>query len=108
MLSVVGHDIIVSRGDTGAVTITFTGDVPADGTVALITVRKSPDMIETPVWEKRVDVENGSVTFPLTTSDTDIQWFDYCWDVRLLYEDTSVYTPFAPALFRVTEVVGDV
>ena len=107
MFDVNGMDVTISRGDTGTLTITFTGDVPDDNTVALVTVRKNVNDIE-PVWEKRLAINDGVVVVPLTQADTDIPWFDYWWDVRLLYQNGDVYTPFEPAMFRVCEVVGDV
>ena len=107
MFNVDGMNVTISRGDTGTLTITFTGDVPDDNTVALVTVRKNVNDIDA-VWEKRLEINEGVVVVPLTTEDTDIPWFDYWWDVRLLYQNGDVYTPFEPALFRVCEVVGDV
>lgn len=107
MFSVNGTDVEISRGDTGTLTVTFTGEVPDNNTIALVTVRKDINMIDS-VWEKRLPVDNGSVVITLTTEDTDIPWFDYYWDLRLLYANGDIYTPFEPALFRVCEVVGDV
>lgn len=108
MLNIDGLDISVSRGDTGTITITLTGDVPADGTTALFTVRKSVDMTDSAVLEKELTVSSGQVVIDLSSSDTDIPWFAYCWDLRLIYENGDVFTPFAPAVFEVCEVVGDV
>lgn len=107
MFTVSGRDITISRGDTGTLTVTLTGDVPDDNTVALVTVRRDVNKTDT-VWEKRINILDGAIVIPLTTADTDIPWFDYVWDIRLLYQNGDIYTPFEPALFRVCEVVGDV
>ena len=107
MFSVSGTDVTISRGDTGTLTITLTGDVPADNTVALITVRKDVNKTDFE-WEKHLAVNDGTIVVPLSSEDTDLPWHDYCWDLRLLYENGDIFTPFPPALFRVCEVVGDV
>lgn len=107
MFSVSGRDVTISRGDTGTLTVTLTGDVPDNSTVALVTVRKEINMVDH-VWEKRINVHDGQIVIPLTSEDTDIPWFDYLWDIRLLYQNGDIYTPFEPAVFRVCEVVGDV
>ena len=107
MFAVDGKNVTISKGDTGTLTITLTRDVPADGTTALVTLRKNINMVDA-VWEKRIPVENGVVIIPLTSEDTNIPWFDYWWDIRLLYENGDIYTLFEPALFKVCGVVGDV
>ena len=107
MFSVNGNNITISRGDTGALTVTLTGDVPADGTIALVTVREDINMAAA-VWEKRIEINDGTMVIPILSEDTDIPPMDYYWDIRLLYQNGDIYTPFAPALFRVCEVVGDV
>lgn len=107
MFTVNGKDVTISRGDTGSLTVTLTGDVPDNNTVALVTVRKDINMVDS-VWEKRINVTGGQVVIPLDTEDTDIPWYDYYWDMRLIYQNGDIYTPFPPALFRVCEVVGDV
>lgn len=107
MFTVSGRDITISRGDTGTLTVTLTGDVPDDGTVALVTLRRDVNKTDA-VWEKRISILDGAIVIPLTKADTDIPWFDYVWDIRLLYQNGDIYTPFEPALFRVCEVVGDV
>lgn len=107
MFTVDGKDVTISRGDTGSLTVKLTGDVPDNNTVALVTLRKDINMIDT-VWEKRINVNDGEVVIPLDTEDTDIPWYDYWWDLRLLYQNGDIYTPFPPARFRVCEVVGNV
>lgn len=107
MFIVDGRDITISKGDTGTLTIELTGDVPDDTTIALVTVRQNANNVS-PVWVKEIPVHEGEITVPLTKEDTNVPWSDYVWDVRLLYENGDIYTPFPPALFRVCEVVGDV
>lgn len=107
MFDVNGTNVTISRGDTGTLTVTLTGDVPANSTVALVTVRTDVNRTSA-VWEKEFPVNNGQIVIPLTTKETDIPWADYVWDIRLLYENGDIYTPFAPSVFRVCEVVGDV
>lgn len=99
--------IAVTRGDTGTVTLTFTGDdTPENGTIALVTVKKNVDS-EEPLWEKRVTIADGKAEVGLRSEDTDVAYGKYWWDVRLLYTNGDVYTPMKPAEFRVLEAVGD-
>ena len=107
MFTVNGKDVVISKGDTGKITVTFTGEVPENGTVALVTLRESVNKCEA-VWEKRVAVHDGVIVIDLSSEDTDIPFFSYVWDIRLIYENGDIYSPFPPAKFTVCEVVGDV
>lgn len=107
MLNINGTRIEITRGDTGQFTITFTGDdKPADGSTILVSLKKtktSDDLI----WEKRYAVANDTVTVTLTGADTNLPFGQYWWDARIIFRDGTVYTPMAPASFRVLEVIGD-
>lgn len=93
MLEVNGLKISVSRGDTGSITVTFTGqDTPPDGTIALVVLQKTLDSPE-PVWEKRLEIASGRVTIPFYTEDTNHPHGRYYWCLRLLYANGDVYTP---------------
>ena len=105
MIRTNGHEMIVSRGDTASVTMNFSGDVPEDGTTAVITLKKST-RAQANVWEKRLTVEDGAVVMELENEDTDLEPGTYMWDVRLLMDGGKVYTPIRPAPFTVLEVVG--
>ena len=108
MLDLKGLNIFVSKGDTGNITVTFTGeDTPPDNTIALVTVKKTADR-EEHIWEKELTVTNARVVIPLRTVDTDLAYGRYYWDLRLLYDNGDVYTPMKPAEFRVVETIGDV
>ena len=96
----------ITRGDTAIIDVTLEGDVPADGTIALISLKKQT-RDTTAVWEKRVPITNGQFTFSLTSADTDLAPWKYWWDVRFLYKDGSVYTPMSPSPFVITEVIGN-
>ena len=107
MFSINGKDIAISKGDTGIITITLTGEVPDNNTIALVTVRENVNTCNV-VWEKRLQVNNGVIIIDLTSEETDIPAHTYVWDFRLLYSDGGVYTPFQPAKYQIYEVVGDV
>lgn len=94
MLDVKGLKIWLSRGDTGSVTVTFTGtDVPDDTVTALIVFQRG-ETSEESIWEKRIRVSSAQVVIPFATYDTnDLAPGKYKWILRLLYEDGSVYTP---------------
>ena len=106
MLNLDGLNIEVTRGDTGSIRVSFIGeDIPEDGTIALVTVKKAADTEE--IWRKEIQVENGSCLIPLTAESTMLDFGQYRWDLRLLYEDGSVYTPMAPAKYTISPVIGD-
>lgn len=107
MLEINRLKIEISKGDTGIITLRFTGDdVPPNDTNALFTVRKNIDS-EDKLIEKTLAITDGECIVPLTVSDTNIPYGRYWWDVRLLYDTGDIYTPMKPAEFRVVEVVGD-
>lgn len=105
MININGHGISISRGDTGDITMNFTGTVPEDDTVAVITLKKSPKAQQT-IWEKRINVSNGSVVLELGSEDTNLIPNTYFWDMRLLMSGERVYTPIKPAPFQILEVIG--
>lgn len=108
MLEVKGLEISISRGDTGSITITFTGqDIPPDGTVTLVCLNKTLDSC--PIWEKKIPIENGRVTIPLYSEDTrGLSRGDYVWCLRLMYEDGDIYTPMKkPEKFIILPANGE-
>ena len=108
MLEVNKLKIEISKGDTGILTIRFTGeDIPPDDTTAFFTVRKNIDS-EDKLIEKQLGISSGECVIPLTAADTNLPYGKYWWDIRLLYDTGDIYTPMKPAEFRVVEVVGDV
>lgn len=108
MLNTDNLKISISRGDTGTITITFTGqDAPPDGTVALVTLQKTLDSEET-IWEKRIQVENSRVTIMLLHDDTNHTRGKYLWCLRLLYANGDIYTPMeAPQTFEILAANGE-
>ena len=105
MLKVDKGSVMVSRGDTGNLTVQFDGDVPQDGTLALVTVKKNPVKTEF-LWEKRLTVQGGRIDIRLNTEDTNFPPDKYYWDVRLL-RGAEIFTPVEPQPFTVLEVVGN-
>lgn len=107
MMNVDGQAIEITRGDTGAFTITFTGeDAPEDGCIVKVSLKKTKTS-ETPIWEKRQTVANSAVSVTLVQQDTDLAFGQYWWDARILFRDGTVYTPMKPASFKVLEVIGN-
>lgn len=107
MMDINGQDIEISRGDTGAYTITFTGDdKPEDGCIVEVSLKKTKTS-DTPIWEKKLTVTSDTVYVVLSQADTDLPFGQYYWDARILFQDGTVYTPMKPASFKVMEVVGD-
>ena len=108
MLETDGLKISVSQGDTGTISVTFTGqDIPPDGTIAKVILQKTQDSVE-PLWEKLITVEGGRIAIPLFTEDTDYPYGLFCWCLRLLYENGDVYTPMEkPQAFRILPAGGN-
>ena len=101
MIELDGLKIYANRGDTGSFTVTFTGqDVPPDGTIARIGLRKTLDS-EDVLWVKDIEVSSGRVSVPLFQADTDLPRGKYYWVLRLGYANGDVYTPMQPAEFHI-------
>lgn len=103
--------IAVSRGDSAFFDINFDGDIPADGTNAVFTVKK--DIGGKPaggaVLRKHVKVSGGVAPIDLFSQDTNkLEPGNYLWDLRVLFSGTEVGTPVKPSRFTVMEAVGDV
>lgn len=107
MLNINGQSIEVTRGDTGAFTVTFTGtDAPEDGAVVQFSIKKTRTS-ENVLIEKNLTVASHIIYITLLPEDTNLPFGQYWWDVRILYRDGSVYTPMIPASFKVLEVIGN-
>ena len=108
MLNINGQNIEISRGDTGAFTITFTGaDAPEDGCIVEVSLKKTRSSEDT-IWEKKLTVASNAIYVTLLPQDTEnLSFGQYWWDARIIFRDGSVYTPMLPASFKVLEVIGD-
>ena len=108
MLETDGLKISLNRGDTGTITITFTGqDVPEDGTKVKIALQKTLDS-EEPLWEKILTVASGRVVVPFYSRDSEYSRGEYVWCLRLLYANGDVWTPMKkPQPFIILPVAGD-
>lgn len=99
----------LTQGDSAYFTITIIGDVPADGTEALFTVKDRKTKKK--YIEKRYTIYDGVINVGLTSQDTNkMKKGDYLWDLRVLLSDTDVVTPMESdeSIFTVLEAVGDV
>ena len=108
-MEIVGPDITISRGNAAGLTIHLRGeDVPPEGTIALISLKKTPEYNAT-IWQKRIPIHNNAIDVMFTHQDTDHEPGTYYWDVCILYNDgVSPWTLMkAPALFRIERVVGN-
>ena len=107
MFDIKGTNIEVTKGDTAAFTITFTGaDTPEDGCIVEVSLKKTKSSEDT-IWEKKLTVTNSAISVTLLSDDTDIPFGQYWWDARILFRDGTIYTPMIPASFKVLEVIGD-
>lgn len=111
MFNIKENKIEISRGDTGTMSITFGGDVPYDGTIALVTLQKTLGYTTKStqnVWQKRLQITDGSCLIRFSSDDTNHPAGKYLWDLRLLYSNGDIYTPIKPTEFNIIETVGDV
>lgn len=109
MLEVQGTGVKISRGDTARIVIEL-DTAPAEGTRALVTLKRRPGMEHEALWEKELAVDGKQFTLDLNSEDTNHKPGVYWWDVRLMGtaedERALVQTVFLPSPFEVVEVVG--
>lgn len=105
-------DIALSRGDAMTLQVTFEPaddetELPEDGTACVLTVKASAEDQEA-LLEKRAVIEAGSCCFRIDSADTaGMDFGQYAYDVRVLYETGDVYTPIYRHLFKILEVIGN-
>lgn len=117
MFIVQENNIILSRGDTGALTITADGYTFGPNDRALFSVRNQYGTI---VIQRAFELTNNAFTMTFFNADTDTQNpGNYTWDVRYVinpsYDDAGnivdgdqVITPNDPMPFTLKAVVGDI
>lgn len=100
--------ITLSRGDSAALYITMTGDVPDYGDRVVASLKNAPGLKRC-IWKKELqNAGDGSFLLEIFPEDTeDLAFGDYSWDVRVFYGDGSVTTLFNPAPFVISPVVTD-
>ena len=103
MIEINGYDVRVPYGNADEFAIIFDGDVPEDGTMVRVTVKKSTDPDEEPIWVKEIAVQDGQVVIPLTAEDTTLTPDTYFWDMQFIDPPS---TPMPPAAYEVRRVVG--
>lgn len=117
MFQVKGTTITMSRGDTGAVTITATGYNFGTNDRAIFSVKNARGTV---ILQKAFEMENNSFTMSFLNADTDTQTpGNFTWDVRYVinpyYDDGNniidgdqVITPNEPMRLILLATVGDV
>lgn len=117
MFRIEGESIILSRGDTGEVTIGVTGFSFSANDRALFTVRDSND--GSVKMRRELPIVNNTVTITFVNSDTDsLASGSYQWDIRFVinphYTDgeiddgDEVNTPNLPMELRLLPTVGQI
>ena len=101
--------ISITRGDTATIEITFDGDTPGEDDTVIASLKRSTRKKDEAIWEKTLTMEDdGKFLLNLASEDTEnLAYGSYFWDLRILYSDGQITTPFAPAKFNVLEVVTD-
>lgn len=101
--------ITISRGDTATIAVKVEAEdgETVDGTM-LMSLKKIISSEKT-IWQKSVDISEGTVEYSISADDTnDLVFGTYYWDLRVVFGDGTVYTPISPKKFVVAEVIGDV
>lgn len=110
--------IRITRGDTATLELRFEGDAPGENDRVIASLKKSARKDrDSALWEKELVLTEFGVSnrIPFSTWQMDLASEDtldrafgnYWWDVRILYADGQITTPFAPAGFEIAEVVTD-
>lgn len=110
MLEVKGQNILLTRGDTAALTLTLEGDYVPDGTEMKFTIKKAPTDSRALVM-KTVETESNRAVLALEPGDTrQMQPGQYVYDVRVkaaLAEGAAgTYTPMIYGVFQLLDNVG--
>lgn len=123
MYNVEGYNIELSRGDTGALTVTANATLEGEPYVfgendrALFSIKSGNGEI---IMQKVCPMVNNAFTVQFLNADTDsLAPGSYSWDVRYVinpyYDDSGkmingdqVITPRAPMSLNLLTVVGDV
>lgn len=111
------NQITLSRGDTGAFTITVDGYTFGENDRCLFTIKSGSGQI---VKQKAYPMENNAFTVTLFNADTDkFTPGGYSWDVRYvinpyydekgdIVDGDQVLTPTLPMSMNLLTVVGDI
>lgn len=116
MFQINGRSIVISRGDTGILTIAPDGVTLTDADRAVFTVRRQSGGI---LCQKvAAPMEDGKIYIPFTNDETDGWRADvYEWDARIVLDAVTdadgkvtdgreVITPWPPSRFEVVRTVG--
>ena len=100
--------VTLTRGDTATLEISFTGDAPTAADTVVAAIKKSPGQLTAILERTLTRQEDGTYLLRIESEDTQpLPFGRYFWDLRVLYADGQVTTPFAAASFTVTQVVTD-
>lgn len=107
MIEIKGKTIAIGRGESLPLKLSFSKDVPEDGTEVRFTVKKKTEDVSALI-EVSDNIEDGEVCIQLSHDDTNQSPGTYVWDVQLVYENGDVSIPMDPAPFLIKEAVGRV
>lgn len=102
--------ITISRGDTAAVEITISGDTPQDSNDVVVASLKQSAEQKRCIWRKELQkISEDTWILVIDSEDTiNLPFREYAWDLRILYADGNVTTPFSPQPFVVSPVITDI
>ena len=100
--------IRLTRGDTATLEIEFSGDAPEAGDTVLAALKRTPSQKEAILSWTLPRQGDGTYLLRIASDDTAaLPVGRYCWDLRIVYSDGQVTTPFAARPFELTDVVTD-
>ena len=114
------YGIRITRGDTASLEVTFEGDAPGAEDTVIASVKKGAKKPDTLLEQELQLVGTGTdgegaeavswskYLLTIASEDTEkLAFGGYVWDLRILYADGQITTPFPPAAFDVLEVVTE-
>lgn len=98
----------LTRGDTAALEITFDGDAPTAEDTVVAALKRNAAQRDALLERILPRQQDGSYLLIINSEDTQrLACGRYAWDLRVIYADGQITTPFAAAAFEITEVVTD-
>ena len=107
MFKLNGNIISMVNKDTASIQVDITDYVFATGDKAYFTVKKSVTDNVNLIHKEVTEFNGNSVTFNLTSEDTDLEEGTYKYDVQLSLADGRVDTVIGPASFMIIKGVTD-
>lgn len=100
--------ITITRGDTATLEVSFSGDAPGQEDLVIASLKRGVGKGKALKEWTLLREENGQYLMQIKSEDTEpLPFGEYAWDLRIIYNDGQITTPFAACPFVVSAVVTD-